>query len=170
EELAGRYVGRALPLSSVEQAHWHSALALWQALSGAYTPLLRDSCAGEPALTAHAPLLALRSIEFAAGAIEEHHRVYREVPAALWQQLHAAYAFSERQGLAAAGVADPLVVAISARTPAAVYGRSLLAHLSNPYTMSPRQMSVMYRWTQLWEPLVAVSRSAAAPEIGRAHV
>jgi hypothetical protein len=168
EERPVRYVGRALPLSMVEDVHWRSALALWQALFAAYQPLLRCCCEGEPALAAHAPLLALRAIEFTAAAVKEHHRVYREVPAGLWQQLHAAYARAERHGLAAAGVADPLVAAVTARTPGAVYGRTLLAHLSNPYTMSPRQLSVMYRWAQLWEPLVGVSPSAAAPGLGAA--
>jgi hypothetical protein len=51
------------------------------------------------------------------------------------------------------------------RTPAAAYGRTLLAHLSNPYAMSPRQMAVMYRWAGLWESLVGIGPSPIAPGV-----
>ena len=165
EELAKRYVGRALPPSIVEYSLWNTVVALWDALFKGYNLLLRRSFKGERGLGAHAPLLALRCIECTAAAIREHHRVYRDVSSALWEQLHEAYAFAERHGLAAAGVADPLAAAVLVRTPAAAYGRILLAHLSNPYAMSSRQMAVMYRWAGLWESLVGIGPSPIAPGV-----
>lgn len=165
EELAKRYVGRALPPSIVEYSLWNTVVALWDALFKGYNLLLRRSFKGERGLGAHAPLLALRCIECTAAAIREHHRVYRDVSCALWEQLHDAYAFAERHGLAAAGVADPLAAAVVVRTPAAAYGRILLAHLSNPYAMSSRQMAVMYRWAGLWESLVGIGPSPIAPGV-----
>jgi cyclic-di-GMP-binding protein len=163
ERLARFYIGRALPLSIVEYSIWSTVVELWQTLFNAYQPALRRAFKGERGLGAHAPLLALRCVEFTAAAIKEHHRVYRDVPATLWKQLHEAYAFAERHGVVAVGIADPLAPAIAARTAAAAYARTLLAHLSNPYTMSPRQMSVMYRWAQLWEGLVGIGPNPVAP-------
>lgn len=138
EELAGRYIGRALPLSIVEYSLWRTVLELWQALFGAYQLSLRRALKGEATLAGHAPLMALRCIEFAGAAIREHHRVYREVPEALWKQLHEAYTVAERHDLATVAVTDPLARSATARTPAGAYARALLAHLANPYTMSPR--------------------------------
>ena len=165
DALARHYVGRALPLSIVEYSLWSSAIELWQTLFGAYQPALRSAFRAEPGLEAHAPLLALRCIDFTAAAIKEHHRVYREVPAALWKQLHEAYAFAERHGVTMTGIDDPLAPGVVSRTAAGAYARALLAHLSNPYTMSPRQMSVMYRWAQLWEALVGIGPTPVAPGV-----
>jgi hypothetical protein len=165
EELAKRYVGRALPPSIVEYSLWSSVVALWDALFTGYNLLLRRVFKGERGLGAHAPLLALRCIECTTAAIREHHRVYRDVSSTHWKQLHEAYAFAERHGLAVAGVADPLAAAVVVRTPAAAYGRILLAHLSNPYAMSSRQMAVMYRWAGLWESLVGIGPSPIAPGV-----
>ncbi|MGH8635574.1 MAG: hypothetical protein ACREUX_22865 [Burkholderiales bacterium] len=165
EELAKRYVGRALPLSIVEYSLWNSVVALWQGLFAGYALLLRRCFKADRGLGAHAPLLALRCIELTAAAVREHHCVYRDVSPALWKQLHESYAFAERHGLAAAGVADPLAAAVVVRTPASAYARTLLAHLANPYTMSPRQMTVMYRWAGLWESLVGIGPSPIAPGV-----
>lgn len=165
EELARHYIGRALPLSIVEYSIWNSVVALWQALISAYTSLLRRCFKGERALGAHAPLLALRAIELNGATIREHHRVYRDIPAALWRQLHEAYAFAERHGLEAAGIADPLAKSALVRTPASAYGRALLAHLANPCTMSSRQMAIMYRWTGLWASQVGIGPSPIAPGV-----
>jgi hypothetical protein len=165
DELARHYIGRALPLSIVEYSLWSTAIELWQTLFGAYRSTLERAFKAEPGLEAHGPLLALRCIDFTAAAIKEHHRVYREVPATLWKQLHQAYAYAERHSVAAIGIADPLAPAFASRTATGAYARALLANLSNPYTMSPRQMSVMYRWAQLWESLVGIGPSPVAPGV-----
>ncbi|MCC6535620.1 MAG: hypothetical protein IT531_23970 [Burkholderiales bacterium] len=162
-ELARRFIGRALPLSIVEYSVWNSVVDLWQAMFDGYRSCLRGCVKGDGALAAHAPLLALRCIDLTAAAIREYHRVYREVSGALWQQLHQCYAEAERHGLATLGVADPLSASMPARTCAGAYAKALLAHRSNPYTMSPRQMSVMYRWAQLWESLVGIGPTPVAP-------
>jgi hypothetical protein len=162
-ELSGQYIGRALPLSIVEYSLWRSVVDMWQSLHAAYEFLLRRCFKGETGLGSHAPLLALRAIEFTAAAIKAHHEVYREVPPMLWRQLHQTYAFAERHGVSATGVADPLAAPISSQSPVALYGRTLLAHLGNPYAMSPRQMAVTYRWAALWESLVGIGQIPVAP-------
>jgi hypothetical protein len=164
-QLSTIVAGRALPLSIVEFSVWSSMIELWQRLHDAYADGLHHGHAADAELAAHAPLLGLRCIEITGAAVREHHRVYRAVPASLWKQLHDAYASVERQALANCGVADPLNDAMPARTCTGAYAMTLLAHLSNPYTMSPRQMQVTYRWAQLWESLVSVQASPGAPAL-----
>lgn len=161
--LADRFLGCALPLSIVEFSVWSSVIELWQRFHDAYAACLRRVGGADGGLALHAPLIGLRCIELCAAAVKEHHRVYRAVPGAWWKHMHDAYASVDGQSLANAGVADPLNDAMPARTCTSAYATALLGHLSNPYTMSPRQMQVTYRWADLWASLVNVQASPAAP-------
>lgn len=165
DRLAEIVAGRALPLSIVEFSIWSSMIELWQRLYDVYADALNRGRSADAEFAAHIPLLGLRCIEITGAAIREHHRVYRAVPSTLWKQMHDAYANVERQALANCGVADPLNDAMPARTCTGAYAMTLLAHLSNPYTMSPRQMQVTYRWAQLWESLVSVQPSPNEPTL-----
>ncbi len=165
EELAGRYIGRALPLSIVEYSVWSTVVALWQGLHDGYHDCLRRCVRDDAGLASHAALLALRTLDLTGAVIREHHRVYRAVPARLWKQLHEGFATAERHALAGTSISDPLQLATPARTCTGAYVKTLLAQLSNPYTMSPRQMNVMYRWAERWESLVHVGVIPVAPEL-----
>ena len=162
-ELAHRFTGRALPLSIVEYAVWNSVIDLWQAMFDGYLACFQFCLTGGPKLVSHAPLAALRCIDLASVAIREHHRVYREIPSTLWTRLNNVYKTVEGHGLAATDVADPLDATLPKRTSASAFGRVQLAHLSNPYTMSPRQMSIMYRWASLWDSLVGIDAGPLLP-------
>ncbi len=164
-ELARRFIGRALPLSIVEYSVWNTVLDLWAAMFAGYLACFQHCLTGGAKLASQAPLVALRCIDLTSAAIREHHRVYREIPSALWARLNDVYESAERHGLAATGVADPLNATLPARTSAAAYGRVQLAHLSNPYTMSPRQMTLMYRWAGLWDSLIGIGYCPPAPGI-----
>jgi hypothetical protein len=52
-----------------------------------------------------------------------------------------------------------------ARTCASAFATTLLGHLSNLYTMSPRQMQVTYRWAEQWASLVGVQMSPVVPAV-----
>ena len=158
-ELARRFSGRALPLSIVEYSVWNSVLELWQSIFDGYAECFRLWAHGETTLALLGPLIALRSIDITGAEIREHHRVYREVPAALWAQLNESFADADRVDLTAKQVMDPLHATAPARTLAGAYGRVLLAHLANPYTMSARQMAVMYRWAAMWSRLIEIDRT-----------
>lgn len=165
ERLADRFIGCALPLSIVEYSVWSSVIELWQIFHDAYAACLRCSGSAEEGLAPHLPLVGLRCIELSGVAIRDHHRVYRAVPAALWKQMHEAYANIDGRSLAHCGVADPLRDAMPARNCAGAYATALLGHLSNPYTMSPRQMQVTYRWAEQWASLVGVQLSPVVPAV-----
>jgi len=162
-ELARRFSGRALPLSIVEYSVWNSVLDLWQTMFAGYLACFQFCITGGAKLASHAPLAALRCIDLASVAIREHHRVYREIPSTLWARLNDVYEAVERHGLATTGVADPLDATLPERTSAAAFGRAQLAHLSNPYTMSPRQMTIMYRWTGVWDSLIGIDSCPPPP-------
>ena len=162
-ELSRRFTGRALPLSIVEYSVWKSVLELWQSLFAGYAVCFQHCSDGDPTLAPCAALVALRSIDITGAEIREHHRVYRDVPSRLWAQLNAIFADAERQSLVAAEVSDPFGAVASARTLASAYGQILLTQLANPYTMSARQMTVMYRWAALWARLMQIDHSPPAP-------
>jgi len=164
-QMARKVIGRALPLSIVEYSIWSSVVSLWQTMLKCYQLILRRALKGDAALAPHAPLLALRCVDFAAAAVREHHHVYREVPAHVWKQLNECYTVAERHGLAPTAIDDPLEPESPRRSCTAAYGGALVAHLSNPFTMSPRQMSVMYRWTGLWSSLISLDPSPRAPKV-----
>lgn len=163
ERLAERFLGCALPLSIVEYSVWSSVIALWQLFHDGYAKCLRRVGGADNGLASHAPLVGLRCLDLVGATIREHHRVYRAVPAYLWKQMHEAYASIDGQSAASCGVADPLSGTMPARTCTSAYATALLGHLSNPYTMSPRQMQVTYRWAELWSSLVGVQASPVAP-------
>jgi hypothetical protein len=162
-ELARRFTGRALPLSIVEYSVWNSVLELWQCIFAAYAGCLSRRANGESAFSSLASLVALRCIDITGAQIREHHRVYREIPATLWSQLNECFAKADRQGDSTAEVTDPLRKAAPARSLAAAYGKVLLSQLANPYTMSARQMTVMYRWAGLFGRLIDIDRSPSPP-------
>ena len=157
-ELARRFAGRALPLSIVEYSVWNSVLELWQSIFQGYAECFRLCASGDSTLAFLGPLIALRCIDITGAEIREHHRVYREIPPALWTQLNELFADAERLDFTAKHVVDPLHATAPARTLAGAYGQVLLAQLANPYTMSARQMAVMYRWSTMWSPLIEIDR------------
>ena len=158
-ELARRFTGRALPLSIVEYSVWNSVLELWQALFAGYCECFQLCVHGDATLASVGPLTALRCLDITGAQIREHHRVYRDVPAALWTQLNETFAQAEELDFTATEVTDPLHAAVPARTPTAAYGQVLLAHLANPYTMSARQMAVTNRWASAWSRLIGIDRA-----------
>ena len=164
-ELSRRFTSRALPLSIVEYSVWNSVFELWQSLFAGYQACFRVCAAGDPTFAPFAPLVAVRCIDITGAEIREHHRVYREIPAALWSQLNEFFSGAEQQGIAATLAMDPLRGQAPARTPTAAYAQILLTHLANPYTMSARQMAVVYRWAALWAQLVEIDRSPPPPGI-----
>lgn len=162
-DIARCYLTRPLPLSIMEYALWTSVVELWQALFGCYRACLEACLAPRASLGADVPLLSLRCLDLTRAMIREYHHAYREIPEALWRQLHSVYQRTEALGFAETGVTDPLAAAAPPRTCAGIFGQALLAHLANPYALSARQMACLEHWSGAWAAQLQIRRRPPEP-------
>lgn len=156
-EIARKYAAKSLPLDAAEAASWTKSQTLWQEFISAYS-LCRDAhIKGDPGLTDHAALIAMRCLQFLSSAMFEYCRVYRQVPAELWQKLHQHYIFAEQNGFALAVVEDTSGPQKTAASCTTAYCQALLLHLANPCALSGRQMEFLARWVEKWSGSVGLS-------------
>ncbi|HXF66250.1 MAG TPA: hypothetical protein VNK67_06065, partial [Burkholderiales bacterium] len=164
---AAGFRGKPLPLEAGEREHWRAAVGLWRAMAEGYESLIDAMAGAAPELAAQAALICERALACTALAMDEHHRTYHAVPAALWRQLNRLYAFAESAGVAGAAVSDPVGRAVPATSCAGTYARALLAAAAQPDALTVEEMDTVARWLERWENLVRLSPAAAGR--GAAH-
>lgn len=162
-EVAHKYTAKPLPLESNEAALWTRTLGLWQEYTDAYLACRDAHVQGDVALRNHGALIVMRCLRYTANAMFEHYRIYRQVPAARWKNLHQLYEFAEQSGFAHAVVADTFIREEADSTCCAAYSHALLAHLANPFALSGRQMQFSARWIEKWSGLVGLAMQPLAP-------
>lgn len=162
-EVAHKYTAKPLPLESNEAALWTRTLGLWREFTDAYLACRDAHVQGDVALRNHGALIVMRCLRYTANAMFEHYRIYRQVPAAHWKNLHQLYVFAEQSGFAHAVVADTFIREEADSTCCAAYCQALLAHLANPFALSGRQMQFFARWSEKWSGLVGLATQPLAP-------
>jgi hypothetical protein len=155
-EYANRYIGRPLPFDAAERATWQDVMTLWEGVAGNYQDCLAAYRSGDFALASHAALITSRIMRTIGCQMIECYRAYRHVPGELWSELHALYLAAEEHGFVHAPVPDPLRAGSQASCSDA-YVHVLLAHLSNPYGLSGRQLGFVLQWLEKWTGLVKVA-------------
>ena len=157
EELARRYVNKALPLGDVEEQAFQQVIAIWRKVTRAYSHCAQlDSDAEDPEHALRVSLVLQRCIYYTSMIIVEHHRARRELPAGVWLDLHGYYASAEEWGVATYPLADALDPHGRATHCCAAYVAALLMDLAGPYSLSVRDQGLVRRWATLWAPLVSV--------------
>jgi cyclic-di-GMP-binding protein len=156
-EQAKQYLGRPVPLDDDERAVWEKVVAVWNAMAAGYDSLIDAMAASAPEIAGEAPLICQRALRYTGLAMSEYSRVYRNVPAALWKQLHRLYVFAENAGAQAAAINDPAGRAMAATSCAATYVHALLMQLSQPDALSVQHMSAVELWLERWESIVTLS-------------
>lgn len=162
-EMAEKYVGRPVPLDDDEHAVWESVVALWRSMAAGYDALIDAMGGPAPEMAAHAPLICQRALRYTGLAMAEHRRVYRNVSAGLWKQLHRLHVFAEDAGAALAPVDDPVGRAVATTSCTGTYMHTLLAQLAQPDALSVQQMTLVDQWLERWESAVKLS-PVALPE------
>lgn len=157
-ELAGRYRDRPLVLSDGEEAVFRRVTALWSRMGKAYALCLPAAWppAQERALEGKAALILQRGIACTGMIVQEHYRARRELPCALWLELHSLYRRAEVAGLAMQAVEDALAAGGQARHCTGAYAALLLMDLAGPYRQSARDFEVIRRWAANWAGLVRI--------------
>jgi len=173
-ELGRQYWSQAAPLNNSGQAAWDSVVELWREILDGYRICLNEG-RGDAAMTAYIPLATQRCLRYGGLLVLEFYRVYRELPAAVWEDLHAFYRFAEGGRFVAQPVKDRLSQAGSSSTCQGVYLQTVLIHLANPYQFTPKQLAIVYRWLDAWAVRAVLlpageipSRPVAAVDVGGA--
>lgn len=161
-EMTRKYLGKPLPLETVQLNNWKSVVGLWAALGAAFRLSLQACLEGDGSVAAHAALITQRCLRYTGLQFLEHYRIYREIDKGVWQQAHELYALAEQRGYAMDVVRDSLNKQTDSATCAASYAQILLTHLADPYRLTPRQLSLLDRWLDKWG--VRVTITAAPPE------
>ena len=161
-EMARKYLGKPLPLETVQLNHWNSVVGLWATLGAAYRLSLQACLEGDSGVAAHAALITQRCLRYTGLQLLEHYRIYREIDKGVWQQAHELYALAEQRGYAMDVVRDSLNKQTDSATCAASYAQILLANLADPYRLTPKQLSLLDRWLDKWG--VRVTITASPPE------
>lgn len=163
EESSKRYAGKPLPLNAAEAAAWDNVIKLWQDLGRNYQACLQAYREGDLAIAPHVALVTMRCLRYLGCRMHDYGRVYRQVPGTIWRALHELYAFSEQHGYARIRVQDSFAQHDPDSSCAESYMQALLFQLANPYSLSVRQMSFVYRWLEKWTALVGLGTQPLPP-------
>jgi hypothetical protein len=169
EELAKKFLARALPLGHVENAAFEQSYDLWRAVMRGYRRLFRAALKdNHPELAGRTPLLCQRSLEATGELLATFWQARREIDPDLWPLLHELYASAETRGFANLNLASAGARAAGTNSHIAVvksctstYLRPLLLHLAQPYGLSGRDFHLARRWAYRWshKPRLLQSRT-----------
>lgn len=152
-ELAKKYLNKPIPLAAAESAAWDGVAALWRAMAWGYRYCLQGCSEDAAGLAAQA---AQRTLSALGRLVLEHFQACRQVPPALWRELHLLYALCERRGIAAVPVEDRLNPEGGTGSCQADYAKALLLDLAGPYQLSGKQLAQMDRWLDKWSARVDI--------------
>ena len=168
-DYARKLIAKKLPLSEDEFTIFVSIVGLWQHLANGYQRCLQALLAGDKQLTPYTALLCQRCLLYGGLQIFEYLRTGYEFNNALWQQLHALYAFSEQgrfQSQKVAddkGVDDPIVdnqhSEIHTASCHTIYAKTLLACHARPAELTRNQLKLLDCWLMQWCDTINVARS-----------
>ncbi len=156
-EMAKKYLGKPLPLETVQLNNWNSVVGLWALLGAAYRLSLPACLEGDPSVVPHAALITQRCLRYTGMQLLEHYRIYREIDKGVWRQAHELYTLAEQRGYAMNVVKDHLNKQTDSATCAASYAQILLTNLADPYRLTPKQLSLLDRWLDKWGVRVTVT-------------
>jgi hypothetical protein len=161
-EMAKKYLGKPLPLETVQLNNWNSVVGLWTVLGASYQLSLQACVDGDSDVAVHAALITQRCLRNTGLQLLEHYRIYREIDKSVWQQVHALYALAEQRGYAMDVVRDSLNKQTDSTTCCAAYAQILLTNLADPYRLMPRQLALLDRWLDKWGVRVTITATPPA--------
>lgn len=150
-------LGRGLPLVVQDAAAWSNARALLEEMESGY----RRSAA-EPALEAHAALIAHRVLRYLDAQMALHALVHRRFDAALWSRLHRQYAAAEQAALASQRVKDSLESEGGVSSVMEAFARAILRQAAPLREMAAPELAFAESLLRLWIRKVAVIDHAPA--------
>ena len=163
-EQARRFTNRALPMAEAESAVFDDTLALWGEMHLGYQRCLQAAMAGDAGMRAQGGLICQRALSYTGLKMFHSHRAYRQVPPALWRELHEGYARAEELDLAEHAIKDYLNRDVNDTSPRIAYLRAILLGMANPNELSQRQLTFVAFLLERWAEKVEVSKEAREGE------
>lgn len=163
-EQAKRFTNRALPMAETEAGIFATTTELWEQMRIGYLHCLMAARADETGMRALSAQLAQRVLAYTGLKMFHHYRAYREIPAADWAALHAAYLCAEQLGVAEEEVKDYLNRDVHEATPRIQYMRALLMGMANPNELTRRQLSFVGFLLERWAEKVDLCAEPVAEE------
>jgi len=157
-EQAKRFTNRALPMAEAEARVFGDTIGLWEQMRLGYLRCLEACAAGEAGMRGQAGLVCQRALVYSGLKMFHHYRAYRQVPAAEWRALHAAYAQAESLDVAEEEVKDYLNRDVHDASPRIAYVRAVMMGLANPNELAQRQLTFVAFLLERWAAKVEVSR------------
>lgn len=160
DAMAARYAAKPLPATGDEAAAFEQTVALWRLMTGGYARAAQLG-GNDPGVQQQLALVCQRCIYYAGQAIIEHYRARHVVGAGFWLDLHGYYDTAEDWGLVEQTVADGLADDDTTVTSASTYATVLLVDLANPFSRTPKEMTLILRWARRMAAFTQVRRPDA---------
>lgn len=148
EEAARRYLIKALPYSGQDLELFQHTVSLWQHAGDAWR-------AAEPPDGSGVDVAAIleRALFCHGMALVEHLMARFQIPPGLWRTLHETYLEAERRGVADFPFQDHKGRNLSCSRS---YVAVLLFDLARPYSLTSRDLPVVWRWARLLAKLARI--------------
>lgn len=161
DELAKRYLNKALPLADVEEEVFQKVISIWLKTARAYSHCSENDSSEEEnaAYTQRVAMILHRCIHYTGMAIIEHQRARRELPWGLWLELHGYYASAEEWGISTLAIPDALESLGRSTNCTAAYVSILLCEMAGSYSLPVRDQTLVRRWASYWSPLVNLHKA-----------
>lgn len=156
-------LGKPLPLSQTEHAHWQAMLQLWQLCRDGYAGCWRAAAVGDASVAQYQALLAQRSLYYGLQMVMSYALVYLLVPQDCWNQLFAHYSLALQSGLTSERVRDSRSSANGISSCDSQFIQTLLFASSNPQQLSQRQQQWLHPVLETLAPRTRLASDAAAP-------
>lgn len=153
ENVAGKFIGRPLPLAPPEQAALDSTLALWQSLFVNYLQCLEASAVTEPHTRTPSRKNATvieRALTVLADLQLDLIQGKRLPDFGYWKKLHQIFYFAESNHLITEPIRDTMRYGSQPATPLAVYAECHLLFIANPYELPAHELTWLARWAKRW--------------------
>lgn len=158
-EQAKRFTNRALPMAENEAQVFADTIELWEQMRIGYLRCLEACASGDAGMRGQGATVCQRALVYSGLKMFHHYRAYRQVPAADWRALHAAYAQSEALDVAEEEVKDYLNRDVHDTSPRIAYVRAVMMGLANPNELAQRQLTFVAFLLERWAAKVGVSRT-----------
>ncbi|HJW03808.1 MAG TPA: hypothetical protein VJ548_11035 [Azospira sp.] len=148
EEAARHYLIKSLPYSGDDLARFQRTVTLWQQAGKAWRAAELPEGSGVDVAA-----ILERALYCHGMALVEHLMARYQVPPGLWRTLHETYQEAERRGVADFPFQDHKGRNLSCSRS---YVAVILFELSRPYSLSARELPLVWRWAKLMAKLARV--------------
>ncbi len=156
EDYAKKLISKRLPFSDEEMTIFVAIISLWQNMVTGYQRCLQAFLDGDKQLEQYGALLTQRCMRYIGLQIFEHQRNSYDCNPNLWQQLHALYAFAEKNNFQQSKITDGLHSPNQPSSCQSVWVKTLLASHGHPDLLTRGQLKMLDRWLNNWSDMIEV--------------